>query len=52
MSSKAEAVREGQGDPSCDRHGMMLDPDGDGTWVCANPKCRATVAYDSEDPDQ
>ncbi len=52
MSSKADAVKDGQGDPSCDRHRMMLDPDGDGTWVCANPKCRATVAYDSEDPDQ
>lgn len=52
MSSKAEAVKDGQGDPVCSRHGMMTDPDGDGRWVCTVPRCQVAVDYDSEDPDQ
>ena len=52
MTKKAEAVRDGQGDPVCDRHGMMHDPEGDGSWVCLNARCKASVDYDSEDPDQ
>lgn len=52
MTKRAEAVKDGRGDPACDRHGMMHDPDGDGRWVCLDPRCKASVAYDSEDPDQ
>ena len=52
MNAKAEAVKDGQGDPSCSLHGMMEDPEGDGTWVCLHPRCKATIEYDSEDPDQ
>lgn len=52
VTAKAEAVRDGHGDPSCSRHGMMADPKGNGRWICAQPRCKVTTDYDSEDPDQ
>lgn len=53
MTKAAEAVREGQGDPSCDRHGMMVDPDGDGVWVCASRlrRCRDCSGTGRTDDD-